>query len=367
MGTNATEDGQRPAPLSRFQAPMHAIVAHGRTIDIRTYEVATVDTIIAELQPSTLALLRDGKALLGALLDACGRMAPTDWIANDEPPLAGTTHLPFERAIDASMTKLGSHEVVEEIAFIAHLELRQREERLARLRPHHGNQALLGECDSSLRRTRKALTAVDAAIAKVEAVPPQLDFTSELQTSLAVRRAYAKFRDRVMASEEAGHDDMRARFRRAGTQIAILVGWSVYPDMRVHDRLLLRDLQQRILAWLRSGPDATAAAGLRVWQDLAGCLDMFSLVNRRQDLVEHDSATTRALSTQLEGPTISEATWTQLRALEGLDRDLDKLIHRADAPPSPTAIDLTQVRAIVTRLALQFGPAVPRPKGDVPW
>ncbi|HSD88958.1 MAG TPA: hypothetical protein VLB44_15630 [Kofleriaceae bacterium] len=331
----------------------------GRTIDIRAYEIAGIDRIAGELQPQTLSLVREGRALLGSILDHCKRVDPADWIAGEATTSTWSSYLPFERAIDATMANLGSHQVVEEIAFIAQLELRQREERLERVRPSQGTTVLLGECDSSLRRVRKALNAVDAAIATVESVPPLLDFTSELHTSLAVRRAYAKFRSRVMAGGEPTPDMLRIRFRGVGTQIAKLVGWDIYPEMRVQDRLLLRDLQQRVLDWLRGGTDTTAASGLRLWQDLAGCIEMFALVNRRQELVEHDSSIVRTASELLEAPELPERMWQVLRALEGLDPELDQLLAQTPA-------DAAVLRSIIGRLAIQLGTAAP-PVGEVPW
>lgn len=338
---------------------MHDIVERGRAIDIRAFEVASVDLIAGELQPQTSMLVREGRSLLGAILEECQQVDPADRIGGETSSAAWSTYLPFERAIDATMANLGSHQVVEEIAFIAQLELRQREERLERVRPSQGNVVLLAECDSSLRRVRKALTAVDAAIAKVEAVRPLLDFTSELHTSLAVRRAYAKFRHRVTNGGEPTEQTLRARFRGVGTQIAILVGWDVYPEMRVQDRLLLRDLQQRVLDWLR-GTNTMSGAGIRLWQDLAGCMEMFSLVNRRQELVEHDSAIVRELCGWLDATTIPERIWQQLHALEGLDDELDKLL------PS-VQIDLGALAPIVRRLAVQLGTASQPAAGDLPW
>lgn len=347
-------------PLARFQAPMHELVVRGRTIDIRAYEIAGIDRIAGELRPQTLTLVRDGRELLGSIVDQCKRVDPADWIVGDAATSTWSSYLPFERAIDATMVNLGSHQVVEEIAFIADLELRQREERLERVKPSQGTTALLGECDSSLRRIRKALTAVDAAIATVESVPPLLGFTSELHTSLAVRRAYAKFRSRVLAGGEPTPDSLRARLRGVGTQIAMLVGWDVYPELRVQDRLLLRDLQQRVLDWLRGGSDATPASGLRLWQDLAGCVEMFALVNRRQELVEHDSTIVRTLSQRLEASDLPERVWQDLGPLEGLDPELDQLLAQA---PMGTA----ELRSVVRRLAVQLGAAATQTPSEVPW
>jgi hypothetical protein len=350
----------RAAPLAQFHAPMRELVVRARTIDIRAYEIANVECIAAELQPSTLCLVREGRALLASILDRCTEFEPVVRLGDSTATPVPNAYLPFERAIDATMANIGSQEVVEEIAFIAQLELRQREDRLERIRASQGAVALLGECDSSLRRIRKALTAVDAAIAKVEHVAPSLDFTSELHTSLAVRRAYAKFRARVLAAGEPTPDTLRARFRGAGTQIALLVGWDIYPDMRVQDRLVLRDLQQRILEWLRGDDTATAASGLRLWQDLAGCIEMFSLVNRRQELVEHDSKLVRELWEAVDGPLPFEHALEAMRALEGLDRELDELLARA-------SVDIAALRPILRRLTQQLGTGQPMGSAEVPW
>jgi len=350
----AEGDTTHLAELAHFQEPMRELVIRGRQVDIRAYEIASIERVISELQPTTLALLRDTRALLGDLIDTQQNAAST----LEEPASTWASHLPFEHELDAAVaTKLGSRQAVEEIAFIAQLELRQREERLMRITARQGATALLGECDSSLRRVRKALNAVDAAIAKAESVPPRLDFTSELQTSLAVRRAYAKFRARLNLEGEPRPDTLRSRFRAAGTQIAILVGWDAYPEMRVQDRLLLRELQLRVLGWLRGGPEATTAAGMRLWQDLAGCVEMFSLINRRQELVAHDSAIVRALvdgERSESDPELREA----LRPLDGLDRDLDDLL----AGPRLAG---DQVAAVLARLAQQFG--IGTCGGSTPW
>ncbi|MBS1122906.1 MAG: hypothetical protein H6Q90_5134 [Deltaproteobacteria bacterium] len=343
---------------------MRAIVLRGKGIDIRSYEIASAECIVAELQPVTISLLAEARAVLDAILSSQDDR-PADEPAierEDESSSIWASHLPFEREIDAAVANnLGSRHAVDEIAFIAQLELRQREDRLSRIKPTQGVVALLGECDSSLRRIRKALNAVDAAIARAASVPALLDFTSELQTSLAVRRAYAKFRARIVGDGMPTEATLRARFRATGTQIAILVGWDVYPEMRVQDRLLLREFQQRILAWLRGGPEASPTAGIRLWQDLAASIEMFSLVNRRQELVAHDGGAVRALFGKGEQLEVDAATLQAVGSLEGLDPELDQLV----VGPQPPAAD--RLVAIVARLAIQLGVSGVAPSGGSSW
>jgi hypothetical protein len=330
---------------------MRTLVQRADANDIRAYEVATAGRIVSELQPATLALIGDATKLLLEIVDACSR-APRSAPAAQGAGVVLTSLLPFERAIDATvaMTKHGSYGAVEEIGFIARLELTQRGERLARLAEAHGTVVLLGECDSSLRRVRKAFTAVDAAIAKAEAVSPLLDFTSELHTSLAVRRAYAKLRRRLLAGPEPTAETIRSRIRSVGTQIAVLIGWDVYPEMRVRDRLLLRELQQRVLAWLREGDAARKEAGLRLWRDIASSVEMFALVNRRQELVEHDRAALRDAVAAFQGDaSVTPAEWQRLIPLIGLDSELDLLLAEREPPPAAS------VRRVLERVGVRAG------------
>ena len=353
----------RAATLATYQEPIRALVLRGNGVDIRAYEIASIDRILAELQPVTLSLLGEARALLGSILDSHGDAAVAEPTVEAETGSVWASHLGFEQEIDAAVaSKLGSRRAVDEIAFIAQLELRQREDRLSRVRSTQGPVALLGECDSSLRRIRKALNAVDAAIASAESIPPLLDFTSELQTSCAVRRAYAKLRARILLGGTPTEAALRARFRAAGTQIATLVGWDAYPEMRVQDRLLLRELQQRILAWLRGGSESTPAAGIRLWQDLAASVEMFSLVNRRQELVAHDSLAIRELFAKGESLRPDAAMMQALASLEGLDQELDELL--ASSQPPPPADRLV---AIVARLAIQLGVAGGAPSEGSSW
>jgi hypothetical protein len=107
----------------------------------------------------------------------------------------------------------------------------------------------------------------------------------------------------------------------------MLVGWEVYPNLRVSDRLHLRELQRRILDWLRGPSDP--AVGLRVWQDLEAFLQLLSLINRRQELIDHDHQIVIAASASVctcTEPSLPESTMQLLARLEGLDDDIDVLL-----------------------------------------
>ncbi|HET9933739.1 MAG TPA: hypothetical protein VFQ35_23710 [Polyangiaceae bacterium] len=192
------------------------------------------------LQQPVLELLQAGRTRLAQILEDVERLSE-GWSSElgllEEPPEETVA-----RAVDP-VNAIG------EIVFVASLELRLSEERL-RSAGATSATTLLAECDSALRHLAKGLRAVVHAASRSRE-EPRVSAHVELAVSRQVRRAYARFRRRIAAAEAA--PDLHSRFRAAGTQIAMLVGHEAYPRMRVRDRLVLQDLQRRILAWLRDG------------------------------------------------------------------------------------------------------------------
>jgi hypothetical protein len=223
---------------------------------------------------------------------------------------------------------------VADIAFCAQLELSQRRQRLKEVAHSRDPIALLGDCDSALRRLYKALCAIDIALARATLTEPSLDFTSELQRSLRVRRYYARFSAQVLSGAEPTPSTLLARLRATGTAIAVLVGHEVYSELRVRDRLQLRSLQRRILGWLSPGPRADAtAAGLQLWSDVKAFVGMLRGVNGRQELAEHDAKVVReALALAAGGAREFPLELRRsLEALAGLDPAIDRLL-KSSAP-----------------------------------
>lgn len=346
----AVAGGDAGAALAPLQRELYAHVAWVQGVDLRDFETATADTIWRDLVPLVITAVADARALIGRVLDACeavrdGQATPRD---TGNPSSA---FLPFDVAIDEAVrTGEGSLQAVDDIGFLVHLELRQRAERLERLSAGHGLLTLIGEADGALRRIRKGLAALDAAIASATGAAPTLDFATELRTSLVVRRAYARFRQRLVAGGEPTAGELRGRLRGAGTQIAVLVGWEAYPLLRVRDRLQLRELQGRILAWLRAEAAEDVVAGLRLWQDVAAFVEILAQVNRRQELVEHDTARIVTGLAALRGEARAAAEVHALLApLEGLDDDLDRLLA--------TAAPADALRPALERLGARLGVA----------
>lgn len=317
-------------PLTSFQPRMLAMVESARAIDLRAFETATSERCWEELVPAAQQRMRETRALMSELLNTCEAMSALR-------ESAATTHDPFirfEHVLDAAIqsveTSGATVQAVEDVAFLVDLELRQHGERMARISARSSTLMIIGECDSALRRIQKGLGAIDIAIARAEGVPTQLDFSSELESSLHVRRAYARFRSRLVGAADPTEAELYARMRAVGTSIAVLVGWHEYPLCRLRDRLQLRELQQRILAWLRPEQRSDTAGGMRIWRDVVSFVEMLSLVNRRQELIAHDHARIVELLAQLaksppsEDANIDDVMRARLDCLEGIDDALDR-------------------------------------------
>jgi hypothetical protein len=339
-GVTVSGRSEARAEFTCFRSAMGALVRRTMEVNVRHFETVGLAEL-SKLVPTVATLVEEACVLVSNIVEECMRETSEDVRTRRE------SSLPFDLAVDAAVELGGrSTSAVEDIAFMVMLEMRQRRERIRLVESSNDEVVLLGECDSALRRIRKGLGAIDVVIARLEGTVPLLDFSSELEQSLLVRRAYGKFRARVAKNGQPGPSELRSRLRAAGTHIAVLVGWSAFPLLRVRDRLQLRRLQRRILDWLRSG-DVDEVAGLRLWQDVAGFVDMLGQVNRRQELLEHDATLVASLAGRLRSTSCRDDDLAAMvLVLRGMDDELDAWLEapRIDA-----------LGPILERLELQLG------------
>lgn len=333
-------EASHPAPYRLYQQSMLALVERVREIDVGTFETATREVLFTELQPRTTSLLAQANHLVRSVLDACE--VPEEALGGPDPAMD------FELAIDAVIEHSpSSSSRIADVAYMAQVELRQRAARLDGL-AWDETTILIAECDGALRRVTKALCAIDRAMARASDTPAYLDFLSELELSLRVRRCYARFRSRVLAGggEVTGPDDVLAALRRTGTEIAVVVGLPLYPSLRLNDRLQLRGLQQRILAWIRT---RDLGVGLSIWRDVSAFVAILRHVDRRQELFEHDA---RVVLTAVESLArhgmITDRCFQELARLDGRDDDIDALLAEGSR-------DVEVWAPLLERLAREIG------------
>lgn len=274
---------------------IYTLFVESQRVGIRRYEDGGSAEIAQRLTPSVLELLARGCTILAELIE------------HYEAPGASAS------ASSAA-----------DIAFLAHTELRRHQHRLRAHRPASDVQEMVSECGSALRGIQKSLYAVELQLCELERIPRFLP--SHLATSLQVRRHYRDLWHFAAMVGDVTADTVRSALRGAGTRISILAGSDVYCLLREDDRFYIRELQLRILEWLRE--DTDPGAGIRIWQDFALFVEILRQVNLREELVLHDRDVVFAAADELmaQGDEALPAVDKMLRSVLGLDDALDEAI-----------------------------------------
>lgn len=322
-------------------------------LDLRQLEGRPPAEVHEALFGPTDRALRDSVAVLGQVL---GRYDGASIAPPPREEVESDTRRDreFDLGIDQIVLQVPSAGRVADLGFMASIELKQKLARVSQLRPTDDPWRLLAVLGSAGRRVRKSLTAVATVLSAFEGIETPLNFASELASSLEVRRVYARLRESIAEGREPDEDELHARLRGVGTQIAILVGREIYPELRVDDRMELRRLQQRILAWLRTpgGDPERQTEGRRLWQDLSGFARVLAQVSHRQELLEHDAHVVAIAHGALFGGAgrqyVPDRLFERLRALRGLDDDVDRLL-------AEEVLAAERWRPALSRLAERFG------------
>ncbi len=323
-------------PHTALQALL-GLVADAQSIDIKAWEDTGCLRLRAELRPRVAALLARGIRLFSELLGP-EEEEPQDFLGGK---LAPSHRFAAPGSADERLT---------DVIFFARGELRTRLAVLARLAAAEDRWLLVSLTGGALRKLIKVLTAVEARLAESEGRPPALSSALELEISLAVRHAYTRFRHEMERAGAESQGDVQAALRSAATGITKLIDLDIYGDLRIQDRVELRRLEERILAW--QGGAAGSESGRQLWQEVLNVAHLVSAVNHRPELREHDRKILFAARGELRRAAplspASAALRDHLATVFGRDDALDTLV----AHPGPvTAHDLLKpVEAIVRQL-----------------
>lgn len=316
-----------------LQAALAAVVQRALAFDTRPHEDLSVEQMLDVPVRACVELLQAGIDVLSKTLERYEPSEPA------EAPVSVDGEKSFLHGVDTLMATSEGVSRIADLAFIGRLELSMRREQLQALTPEGDPWAVLSMCAGTRRKVIKSITAVESALCEHEELPARTVgvFATEVQHSLEVRRAYTVFR-RAFASGPAAGEDIRPHLRRAAVAIAVLTGRDVYQDLRVDDRMQLRALQQRVIAWLRGAESSSARTGLRLWQDLAAFAGMLVLVNNRTELREHDRQLSlnvvRALEHRAADAPLEPEDLERLKPLHGRDDELDEWLASPDPRPS---------------------------------
>lgn len=333
-----------------LQAALRAAAEQARAVHIRSFEGAERARLLDELVPVV-------ESVLGAGVEALAYV--------QSYYEAGEPHEDTSRPLLAELDRLAGASAarIADVAALARWQLRSKAEALARIGDADGAWHIVSQCGSGRRHTIKAAAAVERALSSHEGLPSELEplFMTELQRSLRVRQAYASFRRDVLRTGEPAAGEVHAGLRSAAVAIAKLVGRDAYEDLRIGDRVQLRSLQERVIAWLRDGRAASAHAGLRLWEDVAAFASLVRAVSQRAELWEHDRDLLDHVMPSIsrlarDGHEVDDATLRKLRCVAGRDEAIDELLDRGEtsagaweASVGPVLHGLSSGRAPVMR------------------
>ncbi len=309
------------------------IVDDAQKIDTRRYEEAKSAIIRVELLTTLGRLIARAQKLMVRIFEHYEAQHPEPASEETMPELS------FETRLDQLVATGDAAQKIADIAFIARLELARKNHDLVHLATGTDSWELIAACASARRRILKSATVLERAICDHEGIPPECDwYITSTRRSVGIRRAYAVFRKALHVDDPPTARDIHTRIRRTGIAIAILIGRDIYEELKIRDRRMLREIQRRVLKWLRhnhgASPAKSARAGIRLWQDAVGLANLLMQVSNRPELCEHDGQILVDVSRRLPvedvgAGALPEETRDRLLALYGLDPDLDRCIDRA--------------------------------------
>lgn len=294
--------------------------------EVRVPEDSALISLAADLVPNVTRLLREG---IDLLVQVEARYDP-DRPGQAEENSDSLNDIGMQISSEFAMRDLNN------VAFFARSDLRNALDRLITTATQQGaSMALASNCESGMRRIRKALISVESAMYEFEGQPAPTRHWFDVEVSLQIRKLYWNLRREISGRNSEPRKPLEDRLRAVLYRIVAFRELSVYPLLRVEDRVTLRRLLKRMLDWLNS-QDRPQLEARRLWEDLESFAGLLVQVSHRQELRDHDLAVLGSiLSSLIPGgraiPHIPEHIFERGQALLGLDDELDQLILARDA------------------------------------
>jgi hypothetical protein len=234
------------------------------------------------------------------------------------------------RTADSAPPRLG------DLCFACTVELSVVARELDQARDYDARVSAVETARRKLYRAIHALAQVapgSGPLVLSESLEQRLD--DELESSLAVRRLYAEFRQNLRRAVDESGEGVLTALRYAAGALAALTASPHYRAVRASDAALLRTQHERLLEWSRAGKPR--AAGLQLLEDIMTSAGLLRDINRRQELRAHD---TKLIADLLADQSLDRAGWLgKLGCLAGLDDSLDRLIAQLRAAQGTELVD----------------------------
>ncbi len=313
--------------------------------DVRVPEDSALIGIAIDLLPVVIEQLRRGLGVLSEIERSYGPNRIEAPPEDDPFSLKGIGFLISSEFAARDLTDL---------AFFARSELRSCLDLLISIseRENLDLETVASHCEAGTRRLRKALISIESALYEFEELEAPRRAWYDVEVSLQIRKLYWNLRRETLGrSVEDKH--LAERLRAVVYRLVAFRELSVYPFLRIDDRIQLRHLLKRILEWLNSR-DRNERDGHRLWQDLVGFAGILVQVSQRQELQDHDrNLVSRVYGILFRGsPPASLVPATLLDELDnllGLDNELDRLIVNRIAQPQAWHEPLVRLQETLQR------------------
>jgi hypothetical protein len=320
-----------------LQQAILRVVEHARTIDVGHYQWRERRSLQNELLPAIREVLSDAitvftrvhKYYKPTLINQVTRVVPDASGANPREDIG-----PAIEAGDGTQR-------ITDLSFMAQWELTREREGLGEIKSGKETWAVLAECGRACSRLITSAIAIENAMCTYEGLSSSLLhlYHSELNRSLRVRHAYARFRQSVAGSGPPTAENVCDQLRSAVIGIAQLLGTDIYRDLRASDRMRIESLQRRLIEWLDADSEGDPLEGIRLWQDIKNISELLLEVNKRAELRDHDQAVAAVTYGKLFGTDnvpdpVPQDIQFQLQSLFGSDEELDRLIADPGSYPA---------------------------------
>jgi hypothetical protein len=285
-------------------------------VDLMSFEEKSAHEIHEQLVPT----IRNVVGLALRVFDDVGRGHDTDVEEADEVRRG-------ERRVQR----------VADLCFVAQIELSPRQTELDQL-DGEDKWTMLSSCYHAFGIIRKSLMAIEPMLARLMGQEPLLTRRKSVDSAVRVRRTYCNFHRQILLGGEPREGNVETRLEQAHDAITRLVASPVYGELRGSDRCQLRRVGDRLAAWLRDEPEnRQRAGGIEIWKDLATLSEMMRQINRREELITHDTnqlhVLRRALRRAIDADSeIPQELFPRMRSLEGRDAELDDYLDGSARP-----------------------------------
>lgn len=313
--------------FSEYSRRFADLIREVESFDVRVPEDSALIGLASDLVPKVVHLLREGIDLL----EKVEAFYDPDRNQPERPPDGDTLH-----HIGLMISSEFAARDLIDVTFFARSELRSSYEHLmksatrrAKGRPEEDQLTLASNCEAGLRALRKAMVSVESAVYEFEEREAPKRQWYDVELSLQIRKLYWNLRRETELAEGGGVQDLEGRLRQVLYRIMAFRELSVYPFLRVDDRVNLRQLLKRILDWL-NGERRDSTEARRIWQDLTGFAEILVQVSHRQELQDHDRELVGRVYYRLfrhaDLHHMPDGLIREMESVLGLDSELDELI-----------------------------------------